>query len=176
MAPAFPPSASVPVLDPAPAPPQPPQDPGVDAEEVKRLTRRIDQLQAELRLYRGGRGAEVAQRVEELENENSNLEADINRLKTRIQELEDTLVAQGSDAKVQRADKLTSQTSEVVQQLNDVLSNLRINVMAAEGEFDQFALQIPRASFELIRESLRSSAGDVESAREIVRRLRDLGD
>lgn len=147
-----------------------------DAEEMKRLNRRIEQLQTELRLYRGGKGAEVAQRVEELENENSKLEKDISLLKSRIKELESTLETQGGDVRVQRADKLAVKTTETVQALNDILSNLRINVMAAEGEFEQFAHTIPRASFELIREALRSSSGDVDTARELLRKLRELAD
>jgi hypothetical protein len=49
---------------------------------------------------------------------------------------------------------------------------MRINLTAAEGEFDQFANAIPRASFELIRESLRSSTVDIESARDLLRALR----
>ena len=45
---------------------------------------------------------------------------------------------------------------------------------AAEGEFEQYADQIPKASFELIREALRSSSGDVDSTRELLRALREI--
>jgi len=75
---------------------------------------------------------------------------------------------------VQRAGAIAQTAAEIVSGLNDVLSNLRINVMAAEGEFDQYASAIPRASFELIREALRSSAVDMETARELLRKLRAL--
>lgn len=154
----------------------PPANTGADPEEVKRLKRRIEQLQTELRLYRGGRGAEVAQRLEELENENDQLQGEVQRLKSQIKGLEGEVVAQSTDIKAQRADRLVQQTAETVQALNDILSNLRINVMAAEGEFEQYSHEIPRASFELIREALRSSSGDVDTARTILRKLRDLAD
>ena len=82
------------------------------------------------------------------------------------------MAAEGGDAKVQAAGQVREKAAEVVAQLNDLLSNMRINVTAAEGAFDQFASSIPRASFELIREALRSSAGDVETARVLLRALR----
>ena len=43
-------------------------------------------------------------------------------------------------------------------------------------EFDQYAQQVPRASFELIRQSLREAAGHCDQARELLRRLRDLSE
>ena len=143
-----------------------------DPEEVPRMRRRIEQLQAELRLYRGG--GEGAQRFEQLEEEIARVAEERDRLKMRVGELEATLRAEGGDAKVQRAGAIAQTAAEIVSGLNDVLSNLRINVMAAEGEFEQYASAIPRASFELIREALRSSAVDMETARELLRKLRAL--
>jgi hypothetical protein len=46
--------------------------------------------------------------------------------------------------------------------------------MAAEGEFDQYSHTIPRASFELIRQSLRESATHVDGARDLLRQLREV--
>jgi FHA domain len=143
-----------------------------DPDEVPRLRRRVEQLQAELRLVRGG--GERAARLDQLDAEVARLEEERDRLKMRVDELEDTLRRDGGDAQVQRAGAIAQMAAEIVTGLNDVLSNLRINVMAAEGEFDQYAGLIPRASFELIREALRSSAGDTEAARELLRRLRAL--
>lgn len=143
-----------------------------DSDEVPRMRRRIEQLQAELRLYRGG--GEGAQRFEQLEEEIARVSEERDRLKARVGELEATLRAEGGDAKVQRAGAIAQTAAEIVSGLNDVLSNLRINVMAAEGEFEQYASAIPRASFELIREALRSSAVDMETARELLRKLRAL--
>lgn len=143
-----------------------------DREEVPRMRRRIEQLQAELRLYRGG--GEGAQRFEQLEEEITRVAEERDRLKARVAELEAIMRAEGGDAKVQRAGAIAQTAAEIVSGLNDVLSNLRINVMAAEGEFDQYASAIPRASFELIREALRSSATDMETARELLRKLRAL--
>jgi hypothetical protein len=143
-----------------------------DPDEVPRMRRKVEQLQAELRLYRGG--GEGAQRLEQLEDEIHRVTEERDRLKSRVGELEATLRAEGGDAKVQRAGAIAQTAAEIVSGLNDVLSNLRINVMAAEGEFDQYSTAIPRASFELIREALRSSAVDMETARELLRKLRAL--
>jgi hypothetical protein len=61
-----------------------------------------------------------------------------------------------------------------VTSLNDVLSSLRIEVMAAEGEFDQYSHQLPRASFELIRQSMKNAADFADQARELLRSLREI--
>ena len=70
---------------------------------------------------------------------------------------------------------LVVKVSETTHQLNDTLSEVRINVMAAEGEFEQFSHTVPRASFELIRESLRTASREIDTARELLRKLRDQG-
>ncbi len=167
--------APAPAAHSAPAPVAPPASHGqpsgndADDEEIRRLRRRIDQLQAELRIYRGGG---KGQQMEDLERDIASLEEERDQLKARVGELEATLEAEGGDAKIQAAGQVREKAASVVAQLNDLLSNMRINVTAAEGEFDQFANAIPRASFELIREALRSSASDVETARDLLRELR----
>jgi hypothetical protein len=143
-----------------------------DPQEVPRLRRRVEQLKSEVRILRGG-GPDAA-RLEQLDEELVRLGEERDRLKARVDELEATMLREGGEARVQRADAIAQTAAEIVSGLNDVLSNLRINVMAAEGEFDQYAGVIPRASFELIREALRSSAGDMETARELLRKLRAL--
>jgi polyhydroxyalkanoate synthesis regulator phasin len=148
---------------------------GEAEEEIRRLRRRLEQLQAELRVYRSGKmGAEKARKLEDMENDYTALEEDRDRLKAQVAELENRIAAEGGNVKVQRAGAIRDKAAETVTALNDLLSSLRINVMAAEGEFDQFANQLPRASFELIREAMRSSAGDVETARELLRQLREV--
>lgn len=142
---------------------------GEAQDEIRRLRRRIDQLQAELRVYRGGAKG-VA--MEDLENEVQQLGAERDQLKQRISELEQHIASEGGNVKIQQAGQVREKAAEVVQALNDLLSNMRINMTAADGEFDQFANNIPRASFELIREALRSSSNDVETARELLRELR----
>jgi hypothetical protein len=138
-------------------------------EEIRRLRRRVEQLQAELRVYRGG-GKGV--QMEEMEQTMQALEEERNNLRARLAEAERQLVEESADKKVQAAGAVREKAAEVVQQLTDLLSNMRINLTAAEGEFDQFANAIPRASFELIRESLRSSTVDIETARDLLRALR----
>ena len=157
----------------APAtPPAPALVDGATADEVRRLRRRVEQLQAELRIVRGG--GETAQRMEELEGELATLADERDQLKTRLESMRATLESESGDAKVRRAGEIQHRAGEIVASLNDVLSNLRINIMAAEGEFEQFHDALPRASFELIREALKSSAADMETAREMMRDLRTL--
>jgi prefoldin subunit 5 len=143
-----------------------------NAREVRHLQRRVEQLKAELRIYRGG--GDGARTYEELEEEIDNLSRERNELRRRVEELEAILAEDGANAKVIRAGAIAQTAAEIVSGLNDVLSNLRINVMAAEGEFDQFHDALPRASFELIREALRSSANDMETARDMLRKLRKI--
>ena len=46
--------------------------------------------------------------------------------------------------------------------------------MAAEGEFEQFSHTIPRASFELIRQSMKEASGAIDQARDLLRQLREV--
>jgi len=173
-------AAPPPMAAPTPAAPPPvaappPASGGDNDEEIRRLRRRIDQLQAELRVYRGGKvGQDKARRMEDLENDLSNAEVERDRFKQRVGELEGTLKAESGNAKVQRAVEIRGKAAEMVTSLNDVLSSLRIEVMAAEGEFDQFSHQLPRASFELIRQSMKNAADCADQARELLRSLREI--
>jgi hypothetical protein len=158
----------------APAPASAGPDPQAE-EEIRRLRRRIEQVQAELRILRGGKvGADKARRMEDLENDLAAMEEEKGNLKAKIADLEAQLVRESGNVKVQRAVEIRGKAAEIVTSLNDLLSSLRIEVMAAEGEFDQYSHSIPRASFELIRQSLRESAGHIDGARDLLRQLRDL--
>ena len=171
---AAPPAMSAPP-PPASGPPPAGGGGGDNDEEIRRLRRRIDQLQAELRVYRGGKvGQDKARRMEDLENDLSNAEVERDRFKNRIGELEGTLKAESGNAKVQKAVEIRGKAAEMVTSLNDVLSSLRIEVMAAEGEFEQFSHQLPRASFELIRQSMKNAADCADQARELLRSLREI--
>jgi len=141
-------------------------------QDSARLRRRIEQLQSEIKILRGG--GERADKMQKQDEEILRLNEQVAQLSRHIDELEAHLAAEGGDAKLIKAGLVAQTASEIVAGLNDVLSNLRINVMAAEGEFDQYAEAIPRASFELIREALRSSASDMEVARELLRKLRKI--
>jgi hypothetical protein len=145
-------------------------------EEIKRLRRRLEQVQAELRILRAGKvgGADKARRMEDLENDIQAFEEDREKANKRIAELEAQIKNEGGNVKVQRAVEIRGKAAEIVTSLNDLLSSLRIEVMAAEGEFDQYSHTIPRASFELIRQSLRESAAHVDSARDLLRQLREV--
>jgi hypothetical protein len=126
-------------------------------------------------VYRSGKvGAEKARRMEDLEADVQNLEQERDRLGARVKELEETVTREAGSAKVQKAVEIKGKAAEIVTALNDCLSSLRIEVMAAEGEFEQFSHTIPRASFELIRQSMKEAAGAVDQAREFLRQLREV--
>jgi hypothetical protein len=144
-------------------------------EEIRRLRRRIEQVQAELRIMRGGKvGADKARKMEDLENDLAASAEEKERLEKRVAELQDQITREGGNVKVQRAVEIRGKAAEIVTQLNDLLSSLRIEVMAAEGEFEQYSHTIPRASFELIRQSLKESSQHVDSARDLLRQLREV--
>jgi hypothetical protein len=141
--------------------------------EIRVLRRRIEQLQTELRIYRGQRfNEDTVRRMEELEGDLSTLEIERDHLKKRLDAAETSLKVEAGSIKVKRAVEIASMTAEAAASLNDLLSSVRIEVMAAEGEFDQYAQSIPRASFELIRQSLRDAASHCDEARDMLRKLR----
>jgi chromosome segregation ATPase len=146
---------------------------GATADEVKKLQRRVDQLQSEIRMLRGG--GDKALRMEELETKVAKLEAEKLELQGQVKNTEGKMAAEAGDLKVQRAGAVLRQADEVVNGLNDILSEFRINLMAAEGEVEQWAATLPKASFELVRESLRSCRAQMETAKELMRQLRDAG-
>jgi FHA domain len=172
-------SASFPGADQNSLPVHPPpmdsrQNSEADAE-IRVLRRRVEQLQTELRIYRSGRfNQETARRMEDLENDLSMVEIERDNLKSKLSRAEEQMAMESGSLKVKRALEITALTAETSSNLNDLLSSLRIEVMAAEGEFEQFSHQIPRASFELIRQSLKDSAGRCDEARELLRRLREI--
>jgi hypothetical protein len=174
-------SQSFPNPEPAPLPVQPIVQPimpvqNAEAEaEIRVLRRRVEQLQTELRIYRANRfNQETARRMEDLENDLSMVEIERDNLKSKLTRAEEQMALEAGSIKVKRALEITALTAETSSSLNDLLSSLRIEVMAAEGEFEQYSNQIPRASYELIRQSLKDSAGRCDEARDLLRRLREI--
>jgi hypothetical protein len=145
--------------------------------EIRVLRRRVEQLQTELRVYRTNKfNQDTARKMEDLENDLQAMEIERDQLKARAGHAENQLVVESGSAKVQRALQIASMTAETAASLNDLLSSLRIEVMAAEGEFEQYSNAIPRASYELIRQSLRDSTGRCDEARELLRKLREIAE
>jgi len=164
---------AAPPVPPAPAPPQPAE---ADAE-IRVLRRRVEQLQTELRMYRANKfNNDTVRRMEDLENDLSTIEIERDNLKSRLERADQMLASEAGSVKVKRALEIAAMTAEAAAGLNDLLSSLRIEVMAAEGEFEQYAQNIPRASFELIRQSLKDAAGRCDEAREMLRKLREVAD
>ena len=159
-----------------PAQPAPAGPSEADAE-IRVLRRRVEQLQTELRVYRAQKfNQDTARRMEDLENDLSMVEIERDNLKSRIDKAERDMATEAGSAKVKRALQIAAMTAETAASLNDLLSSLRIEVMAAEGEFEQYAQQIPRASFELIRQSLKDAAQHCDEARELLRKLREVAE
>ena len=170
------PMAPGPMAPPQPPPAAPPMTGEADAE-IRVLRRRVEQLQTELRVYRANKfNQDNARRMEDLESDLSMVEIERDNLKTRLERAEQTMSTEAGSVKVKRALEIAALTAETSASLNDILSSLRIEVMAAEGEFEQYAQQVPRASFELIRQSLRDAAAHCDEAREMLRRLREVAE
>ena len=171
-------------LQPQPAPPPaqaapPPISTGPSEAdvEIRVLRRRVEQLQTELRVYRTNKfNQETARRMEDLENDLSMIEIERDNLKAKLERAEQQLQLEAGSVKVRRALEIAAATAETSASLNDLLSSLRIEVMAAEGEFEQYAQNIPRASFELIRQSLKDGAAHCDEARELLRKLREVAE
>ncbi|MDB4953418.1 MAG: domain containing protein [Myxococcales bacterium] len=152
-----------------------PQQSAESEAEIRVLRRRVEQLQTELRVYRSQKfNQDTARRMEDLENDLSMIEIERDTLKGRLDKVERELSLESGSAKVKRALEIAAMTAEASASLNDLLSSLRIEVMAAEGEFEQYANSLPRASFELIRQSLRDAASHCDEARELLRKLREV--
>ncbi|MBA3396979.1 MAG: FHA domain-containing protein [Deltaproteobacteria bacterium] len=170
---------NTPGMNQAPQPNQPAisQGPSESDVEIRVLRRRVEQLQTELRVYRANKfNQDTARRMEDLEADLSTIEIERDSLKTRLERAETQMTQEAGSVKVRRALEIAAMTAETASSLNDLLSSLRIEVMAAEGEFEQYAHNIPRASYELIRQSLKEAAGRCDEAREALRKLREVAD
>jgi len=171
----LPPSAPPPPV----APPPPPVSAGPSEAdvEIKVLRRRLEQLQTELKVYRQNKfNQDTARRMEDLENDLSMIEIERDSLKNKLERAEQQLTLEAGSVKVRRALEIAAATAETSASLNDLLSSLRIEVMAAEGEFEQYSANMPRASFELIRQSLKDAQGHCDEARELLRKLREVAE
>ncbi|HET7501990.1 MAG TPA: FHA domain-containing protein [Kofleriaceae bacterium] len=173
-----PPPSAPPTAPPAPAPPPVvPPGPSEAEVEIRVLRRRVEQLQTELRVYRTNKfNQDTARRMEDLENDLSMIEIERDSLKNKLERAEQQLSLEAGSVKVRRALEIAAATAETSASLNDLLSSLRIEVMAAEGEFEQYASAIPRASFELIRQSLKDGQLHCDEARELLRKLREVAE
>lgn len=161
----------------SPVQPAPAANSAESDAEIRVLRRRVEQLQTELRVYRTNKfNQDTARRMEDLENDLSMVEIERDNLKSRMERAEQQLSLEAGSVKVKRALEIAAATAEASASLNDLLSSLRIEVMAAEGEFEQYAHNVPRASFELIRQSLREAAGHCDQARELLRKLREIAE
>jgi hypothetical protein len=178
------PTSHIPALSPqqspTPLPPAPLLQSAGPSEadiEIRVLRRRVEQLQTELRVFRTNKfNQDTARRMEDVENDLSTMELERDSLKNKLDRAEQQLTLEAGSVKVRRALEIAAATAETSASLNDTLSSVRIEVMAAEGEFEQYAANIPRASFELIRQSLKDAATHCDEARDMLRKLREVAE
>ena len=170
--------ALTPQPQPEPQPPIPPRTGPTEADvEIRVLRRRVEQLQTELRVFRTNKfNQDTARRMEDIENDLSTMELERDNLRNKLDRAEQQLTLEGGSVKVRRALEIAAATAETSAALNDTLSSVRIEVMAAEGEFEQYGANIPRASFELIRQSLKDAAAHCDEARDMLRKLREVAE
>lgn len=146
-------------------------------QEIRLLRRRIDQLQLELRTLRGPKiGEQKAATIEAIEGELFAVVAQRDDLREQVMQLTNELRANSKDRELARATRVIEAAAIASDTLQDSLASLRVELIAASDEFDQFSADVPRASFELIRQSLRDASRHAETARAAVRALATLGD
>ena len=171
------PTGHVALVQPQPVPAPVLAGPSESDVEIRNLRRRVEQLQTELRVYRTNKfNQDTARRMEDLENDLSTIEIERDNLKAKLERTEQQMTLDNASVKVKRALEIAAATAETSASLNDMLSSVRIEVMAAEGEFEQYANNMPRASFELIRQSLKDAASHCDEARELLRKLREVAE
>ncbi len=161
----------------SPASPQPAPSVGPNEAdvEIRVLRRRVEQLQTELRAYRANKlNPGAARRIEDLEHDLTMIEIERDNLRVRVDRAEHPISVESGDVQVRRALEIAAMTAETAASVNDLLSSLRIEVMAADGELDQHAHSMPNASYERIRQSLKDSAACCDEARELLRKLREV--
>lgn len=92
------------------------------------------------------------------------------QLESRLRRLEQPRAPEAGTVTFRRA-LSAGPASSPVESLNDLLSSLRIEVMAAEGELEQYASTTPRENFERMLQALRESMRYCDEARELRRKL-----
>ncbi|MBK9070329.1 MAG: hypothetical protein IPL79_04915 [Myxococcales bacterium] len=120
--------------------------------------------------------AEQAQSLGDLEAELFAVTSDRDGLREQIERLHAQVDERAKDEAMQRAAWVMQTAATASLQLQDVLASLRVELMAASDEFDQYAAELPRASYELIRQALRDASGFAEESRQLVRTLASVDD
>lgn len=150
--------------------------PGHNAEaeaEIRSLRRRIEQMQSELNVLRATKwGDDDARRMEDLDRDLLAAQTERDAAQAKLAVAENSLRTEGANVKFRRAMELAEHARELAQDLADAVSAARIESMAAEQEFEQFADALPRASFELIRQALKDTGMGLDRAKELLRDLR----
>ncbi len=136
-----------------------------------------DQTRRDLdRLRRGGDEAGKAQRdrLEEAQVRISELEEALAALRRQARPAGDDGDTTAVVAAPLGAPALLDRARDVHDAINDVLSDMRGNILLIQGEFEQLAEENSSASARIIEETIRSVVKNAEEAKAALRRLREL--
>ena len=141
-------------------------------KETLKLQRRIDQLSSDLKRMRGGKGDEGPSPLDKLEQEHAALGKERDDLLVKIKELENRIEAANKMPAEKKVALNKTRAAEAHTELNDVLSQVRINVRTFGDEMEQVLPTLPAESKEIIENALRESKEQLETARVLLRDIK----
>ena len=151
--------------------------------EVDRLKKRMEQLRAQVEAASGGEGAssdadKQRQQLDEAKKQQTRLEAQVEELQAALQSAQEAV---GSGAEKQESSDLDDRVQEIGVQaidvyndINDVLSQMRNDLMLVQGEFEEITGDPSDDSLRTIRSTVEGLVGQAEDAKGVIRRLREL--
>lgn len=140
-------------------------------KETQKLQRRIDQLTSDLKRLRGGKD-EGQSPLDKLEAEFAALGKERDELLVKIKELENRVEAANKMPAEKKASLTKTRAAEAHTELNDVLSQVRINVRTLGDELENILATLPGESKEVVENALRESKEQLETARVLLRDIR----
>ncbi len=155
-----------------------------DRERLERWVAELESREQQAAASEGDKADEVAAYRDEL----GRAEQRVAELEAQARELREALSAAearaetpptGPSAGIEgpqggAADAIRDRAEQVYQEINDILSEVRNNVVLVQGEFGEIARERSDESSRMIAETLESLLGSAEDAKGILRGLREL--
>jgi chromosome segregation ATPase len=126
--------------------------------KVAELTTKVEEAQAKV--------AAAAKRYEEAEERARKLEADAQKARSSK-----PAAGGGGDSMA-----LREKAGEVYQSINDVLSELKVNIAVVREEFEAYSGKNPDARSRTIRDAIDAAAGQTEDVKGVLRALREMSE
>ena len=121
------------------------------------------------------RAAEQERRVKTLEAELEAARAEVKQARTDAESAAQRAGGEiAGEAAGAGGDAIRSRAEEVYENINDVLSELRNNLILVQGEFGDLARERSDDSSRIISETLETLVGNAEDAKGVLRGLREL--